>query len=93
MTGLPYRPEPFAAAVTGIGMVTAAGIGAEASWRTVCEVSTAPSVPHRPELHGLPGTGGADPLPPGIGRCATGRIPPADRPACRRWSSRASTTR
>lgn len=54
MTGRPYRPEPFAAAVTGIGMVTAAGIGAEATWRTVCEASTAPSVPHRPELHDLP---------------------------------------
>lgn len=54
MTGRPYRPEPFAAAVTGIGMVTAAGVGAEATWRTVCEASTAPSVPHRPELHDLP---------------------------------------
>ncbi|MEL5960735.1 beta-ketoacyl-[acyl-carrier-protein] synthase family protein [Streptomyces sp. CLV115] len=54
MTGRAYRPEPFAAAVTGIGMVTAAGVGAEATWRTVCEASTAPSVPHRPELHDLP---------------------------------------
>ncbi|MER5367830.1 beta-ketoacyl-[acyl-carrier-protein] synthase family protein [Streptomyces sp. NPDC002722] len=54
MTGRPYRPEPFAAAVTGIGMVTAAGVGAEATWRTVCEASTAPSVPHRPELRDLP---------------------------------------
>ncbi|MCT2544784.1 beta-ketoacyl synthase [Streptomyces atratus] len=54
MTGRPYRPEPFAAAVTGIGMVTAAGVGAEATWRAVCEASTAPSVPHRPELHDLP---------------------------------------
>ncbi|MFD7619545.1 beta-ketoacyl synthase N-terminal-like domain-containing protein, partial [Streptomyces sp. NPDC059802] len=35
-------------------MVTAAGTGAEATWRTVSEASTAPSVAHRPELHGLP---------------------------------------
>lgn len=54
MTGRPYRPEPFAAAVTGIGLVTAAGTGADATWRAVCEASAAPSVPHRPELRDLP---------------------------------------
>ncbi|MFE6667986.1 beta-ketoacyl-[acyl-carrier-protein] synthase family protein [Streptomyces sp. NPDC057697] len=54
MTGRPYRPEPFAAAVTGIGLVTAAGAGTEATWREVSAPSAAPSVPHRPELHGLP---------------------------------------
>ncbi|MFJ6462576.1 beta-ketoacyl-[acyl-carrier-protein] synthase family protein [Streptomyces sp. NPDC091387] len=49
-----YRPEPFAAAVTGIGLVTAAGVGTEATWRGVSEAATAPSVPHLPELQGLP---------------------------------------
>lgn len=53
MTGR-YRPEPFAAAVTGIGLVTAAGTGTEATWRGVSGAATAPSVPHRPELDGLP---------------------------------------
>ncbi|MFD7431843.1 beta-ketoacyl-[acyl-carrier-protein] synthase family protein [Streptomyces sp. NPDC059814] len=49
-----YRPEPFAAAVTGIGLVTAAGVGTEATWRGVSEAATAPCVPHLPELQGLP---------------------------------------
>ncbi|ROQ76965.1 3-oxoacyl-[acyl-carrier-protein] synthase II [Streptomyces sp. CEV 2-1] len=49
-----YRPEPFAAAVTGIGLVTAAGVGTAATWRGVSEAATAPCVPHRPELHDLP---------------------------------------
>ncbi|MFF2010953.1 beta-ketoacyl-[acyl-carrier-protein] synthase family protein [Streptomyces sp. NPDC058195] len=54
MTGRPFRPEPFAAAVTGIGLVTAAGVGTEATWRAVTEVTDPPCVPHRPELDGLP---------------------------------------
>ncbi|MFF1836612.1 beta-ketoacyl-[acyl-carrier-protein] synthase family protein [Streptomyces sp. NPDC058231] len=48
------RPEPFSAAVTGIGLVTAAGVGADAAWQTVSEADTAPSVLRRPELLGLP---------------------------------------
>ncbi|MFF4081205.1 beta-ketoacyl-[acyl-carrier-protein] synthase family protein [Streptomyces sp. NPDC001777] len=54
MTARPYRPEPFAAAVTGIGLVTAAGTGAGATWSAVTEASDPPSVLRRPELHGLP---------------------------------------
>ncbi|MET9921822.1 beta-ketoacyl-[acyl-carrier-protein] synthase family protein [Streptomyces sp. NPDC006435] len=54
MTGRPYSPEPFAAAVTGIGLVTAAGTGAGATWSAVTGASDPPSVLHRPELHGLP---------------------------------------
>ncbi|MFF8612793.1 beta-ketoacyl-[acyl-carrier-protein] synthase family protein [Streptomyces sp. NPDC015350] len=54
MTGRPYRPEPFAAAVTGIGLVTAAGTGTGATWKAVTKASDPPSVLHRPELNGLP---------------------------------------
>ncbi|WP_405456248.1 beta-ketoacyl-[acyl-carrier-protein] synthase family protein [Streptomyces sp. NBC_00101] len=61
MTGRPApgrwtrpRPEPFHAAVTGIGLVTAAGVGAEASWLGVRGEGAGPSVPHRSELEGLP---------------------------------------
>ncbi|WP_327113063.1 beta-ketoacyl-[acyl-carrier-protein] synthase family protein [Streptomyces sp. NBC_01341] len=52
----PARPgiQPFSAAVTGVGLVTAAGVGAEAAWRGVCDTALAPSVPHLPELAGLP---------------------------------------
>jgi 3-oxoacyl-[acyl-carrier-protein] synthase II len=39
-------------AVTGVGLVTAAGIGAEASWQGVCEGS--PRAAHDPALEGLP---------------------------------------
>ncbi|MFF5726992.1 beta-ketoacyl-[acyl-carrier-protein] synthase family protein [[Kitasatospora] papulosa] len=46
--------EPFSAAVTGVGLVTAAGVGADDAWRGVCDTSVAPSVPHLPELEGLP---------------------------------------
>lgn len=49
-----HRPEPFAAAVTGIGLVTAAGVTAAATWRGVSEATDAPSVPRRSELQGLP---------------------------------------
>ncbi|MDK0523033.1 beta-ketoacyl-[acyl-carrier-protein] synthase family protein [Streptomyces sp. ML-6] len=54
MTGRPYRPEPFAAAVTGIGLVTAAGTGTGATWSAVTGAADPPSVLHRPELDGLP---------------------------------------
>ncbi|MFF3790730.1 beta-ketoacyl-[acyl-carrier-protein] synthase family protein [Streptomyces sp. NPDC001981] len=50
----PQRPEPFSAAVTGIGLVTSAGVGADATWRTVSEAVTAPSVLRRRELADLP---------------------------------------
>ncbi|MFD3648341.1 beta-ketoacyl-[acyl-carrier-protein] synthase family protein [Streptomyces cyaneofuscatus] len=52
----PYRRTPlapFAAAVTGVGLVTAAGTGARAAWHGVTE-GLAPSVRPRPELNGLP---------------------------------------
>ncbi|MET8131792.1 MULTISPECIES: beta-ketoacyl-[acyl-carrier-protein] synthase family protein [unclassified Streptomyces] len=39
-------------AVTGLGLVTAAGIGAEASWQGVCEGR--PTARHDPTLQGLP---------------------------------------
>lgn len=54
MTARPGRPAPFAAAVTGIGLVTAAGAGADATWRAVTAADNAPCVPRRPELDGLP---------------------------------------
>ncbi|MEV8457662.1 beta-ketoacyl-[acyl-carrier-protein] synthase family protein [Streptomyces sp. NPDC052095] len=54
MTPRPYRPEPFAAAVTGIGLITAAGVGTEATWRAVTGPTDPPHVPHRAELDGLP---------------------------------------
>lgn len=50
----PQRLEPFSAAVTGIGLVTSAGVGTGATWRTVSEAVTAPSVLRRPELNQLP---------------------------------------
>lgn len=46
--------EPFGAAVTGIGLVTAAGVGTDAAWAGVCDAAAAPCVPHLPELEGLP---------------------------------------
>ncbi|MDQ0793134.1 beta-ketoacyl synthase [Streptomyces sp. B1I3] len=46
--------EPFDAAVTGIGLVTAAGVGAGAAWDGVCDATAAPNVLHREELAGLP---------------------------------------
>ncbi|MBK3591852.1 MULTISPECIES: beta-ketoacyl-[acyl-carrier-protein] synthase family protein [Streptomyces] len=50
-----HRPGavPFAAAVTGIGLVTAAGTGADAAWRGACGTGAAPSVHHLDELAGL----------------------------------------
>ncbi|MEW2060559.1 beta-ketoacyl-[acyl-carrier-protein] synthase family protein [Streptomyces sp. NPDC007002] len=52
----PYRRAPlapFAAAVTGVGLVTSAGTGVEAAWHGVTE-GLAPSAAPRPELDGLP---------------------------------------
>ncbi|MFD6276834.1 beta-ketoacyl-[acyl-carrier-protein] synthase family protein [Streptomyces sp. NPDC060209] len=46
--------EPFSAAVTGVGLVTAAGVGVDEAWRGVCDTTVAPSVAHLPELAGLP---------------------------------------
>ncbi|MEV6640716.1 beta-ketoacyl-[acyl-carrier-protein] synthase family protein [Amycolatopsis sp. NPDC051371] len=42
-----------AAAVTGLGLVTAAGVGAGAAWRGVIGSGAAPGVRHRAELQGL----------------------------------------
>lgn len=54
MTGPAGRPAPFAAAVTGIGLVTAAGIGTDATWRATTDAASVPSVRKPPELQGLP---------------------------------------
>lgn len=49
----PARTDPFDAAVTGIGMVTAAGVGTAATWDGVCEaVGTAAR--EVPGLAGMP---------------------------------------
>ncbi|MGW2652901.1 beta-ketoacyl-[acyl-carrier-protein] synthase family protein [Streptomyces sp. NPDC001478] len=50
----PHRAAPFAAAVTGIGLVTSAGVTAAAAWHGVTSAQQAPHVPHRTELHDLP---------------------------------------
>ncbi|WP_103355787.1 beta-ketoacyl synthase [Amycolatopsis sp. CA-128772] len=42
-----------AAAVTGLGLVTAAGVGAGAAWRGVTRSGAPSGVRHRPELDGL----------------------------------------
>ncbi|RPK89494.1 beta-ketoacyl-[acyl-carrier-protein] synthase family protein [Streptomyces sp. ADI98-10] len=55
-TAPPYRRAPlapFAAAVTGVGLVTAAGTGADAAWHGVTE-GLVPSAAPRPELADLP---------------------------------------
>ena len=44
--------RPFDAAVTGLGMVTPAGIGAAASWQTVCDADGTAAAPD-PVLDGL----------------------------------------
>ncbi|WP_274560754.1 beta-ketoacyl-[acyl-carrier-protein] synthase family protein [Streptomyces spiramyceticus] len=44
---------PFTAAVTGLGLVTAAGVGAAEAWRGVTESAAATSVRRQPELDGL----------------------------------------
>ncbi|MFK0292744.1 beta-ketoacyl-[acyl-carrier-protein] synthase family protein [Streptomyces sp. NPDC090442] len=45
---------PYAAAVTGIGMLTAAGIGAAANWEEVTRSNTPSGVRQPEELQGLP---------------------------------------
>ncbi len=51
MTG---RREPFSAAVTGLGLVTAAGVGAKATWHSVTQDSTPSGVLRQEELADLP---------------------------------------
>jgi 3-oxoacyl-[acyl-carrier-protein] synthase II len=46
------RPRPFEAAITGLGLVTAAGIGVPANWRTVCDAD-ATAAAADPRLAGL----------------------------------------
>ncbi|HEY0449438.1 beta-ketoacyl-[acyl-carrier-protein] synthase family protein [Actinophytocola sp.] len=46
------EPTPFHAAVTGIGLVTPAGIGVEASWRTILAGRPTATVDHA--LEGMP---------------------------------------
>ncbi|MFF7007412.1 beta-ketoacyl-[acyl-carrier-protein] synthase family protein [Streptomyces fimicarius] len=55
-TARPYRRAPlapFAAAVTGVGLVTSAGTGVDAAWRGITE-GLAPAAAPRPELADLP---------------------------------------
>lgn len=46
--------EPFAAAVTGLGLVTAAGVGAKAAWHAMTEDPVPTGVRRRAELTDLP---------------------------------------
>ncbi|WP_434590795.1 beta-ketoacyl-[acyl-carrier-protein] synthase family protein [Streptomyces sp. A5-4] len=46
--------KPFSAAVTGLGLVTAAGVGVKAAWHGVTEGAAPTSVSHREELRDLP---------------------------------------
>ncbi|MFG2526658.1 beta-ketoacyl-[acyl-carrier-protein] synthase family protein [Streptomyces sp. NPDC048516] len=48
------RQEPFAAAVTGLGLVTAAGVGAKATWHAVTQETVPGGVTHQEELADLP---------------------------------------
>ncbi|WP_129297793.1 beta-ketoacyl-[acyl-carrier-protein] synthase family protein [Streptomyces lydicus] len=48
------RQEPFAAAVTGLGLVTAAGVGAKATWHAVTQETAPGGVTHQEELADLP---------------------------------------
>ncbi|GAA5609053.1 beta-ketoacyl-[acyl-carrier-protein] synthase family protein [Streptomyces platensis] len=48
------RQEPFSAAVTGLGLVTAAGVGAKATWHTVTQETVPGGVSHQEELADLP---------------------------------------
>ncbi|MBM4792159.1 beta-ketoacyl-[acyl-carrier-protein] synthase family protein [Streptomyces sioyaensis] len=51
MTG---RQEPFSAAVTGLGLVTAAGVGAKATWHSVTQDTVPTGVARHEELADLP---------------------------------------
>ncbi|MCL6298958.1 beta-ketoacyl-[acyl-carrier-protein] synthase family protein [Streptomyces kronopolitis] len=51
MTG---RQEPFSAAVTGLGLVTAAGVGAKATWHSVTQDTVPSGVARHDELADLP---------------------------------------
>ncbi|MFK0261487.1 beta-ketoacyl-[acyl-carrier-protein] synthase family protein [Streptomyces angustmyceticus] len=46
--------EPFSAAVTGLGLVTAAGVGAKATWHAVTQETVPHGVSHQEELADLP---------------------------------------
>ncbi|MEN8655775.1 beta-ketoacyl-[acyl-carrier-protein] synthase family protein [Streptomyces sp. 21So2-11] len=46
--------KPFTAAVTGLGLVTAAGVGVKAAWQGVTEGTAPTSVSRREELRDLP---------------------------------------
>lgn len=48
------RQEPFSAAVTGLGLVTAAGVGAKATWHAVTQETVPGGVSHQEELADLP---------------------------------------
>ncbi|WP_148588502.1 beta-ketoacyl synthase [Streptomyces sp. WAC01526] len=48
------RQEPFSAAVTGLGLVTAAGVGAKATWHSVTQETVPGGVSHQAELADLP---------------------------------------
>ncbi|MFJ3954968.1 beta-ketoacyl-[acyl-carrier-protein] synthase family protein [Streptomyces sp. Je 1-4] len=48
------RQEPFSAAVTGLGLVTAAGVGAKATWHSVTQDTVPGGVSHQEELADLP---------------------------------------
>jgi len=48
------RQEPFSAAVTGLGLVTAAGVGAKATWHAVTQETVPHGVSHQEELADLP---------------------------------------
>ncbi|AJT62315.1 3-oxoacyl- synthase 2 [Streptomyces lydicus] len=48
------RQQPFSAAVTGLGMVTAAGVGAKATWHSVTEDRVPGGVSRQDELADLP---------------------------------------
>ncbi|MEV0372384.1 beta-ketoacyl-[acyl-carrier-protein] synthase family protein [Streptomyces sp. NPDC050636] len=48
------RRTPFHAAVTGLGLVTAAGVGAKATWHTVTEDTVPSGVRRQAELADLP---------------------------------------
>lgn len=48
------RQEPFSAAVTGLGLVTAAGVGTKATWHSVTQETVPSGVTHQEELTDLP---------------------------------------